>query len=233
MFRASNCRWTAPRGPRGGLGVLRRAGGLGRPLVLDVGSSQLDAGAPEQKGRGDPVDAAVTTAIGPRGRQRVGHRERGQRDGGGTKPKQRRLSSVVSRGSRTSRMGPLDASSSQVRPGGRCRTKMAIRAAVCWSPGTRPSPPKRGRERRRGGCQVTEDEVSSPGTADDHDDRTQRRGLFKGVNSRGRRGRERCDGLSSGQEDRLGGGRQSSTIHEMQKCSRFQDFPLRTAQNRN
>jgi hypothetical protein len=51
-----------------------------------------------------------------------------------------------------------------------------------------------------------EDEVSSPGTADGHDDRTQRRDIFKGVNSRGRRGWERCDGLSSGQEDRFGGG---------------------------
>jgi hypothetical protein len=66
-----------------------------------------------------------------------------------------------------------------------------------------------------------EDEVSSPGTADDHEDRTQRLGLFKGVNSRGRRGRERCDGLSSGQEDRLGGGRQSSTIQELQIASGF------------
>ena len=63
--------------------------------------------------------------------------------------------------------------------------------------------------------------MSSPSTADDHDDRTQRRGLFKGVNSRGRRGWERCDGLSSGQEDRLGGGRQSSTIQELQIASGF------------
>jgi hypothetical protein len=86
--------------------------------VLDVGPSQRDAGAPEQKGRGGPVDAVVTTAIGPLGRQRAGHGNEASAMEAEKKLKRRRSRSVASRKSHTSRRGPLDASSCLFRPDG-------------------------------------------------------------------------------------------------------------------
>ena len=108
----------APRRPHGALGALRRAAVLGRPPVLDVEPSQRDASAPEQKGRGDPIDAAVTTAIGPRGRKRVGHGNEANAMEAEKRLKRRRSRSVASLKSHTSRRGSLDASSCLFRPDG-------------------------------------------------------------------------------------------------------------------